>query len=239
MKKIATYEELKAGWDRAASINANAAIHPAGNQSPEAYAQSGIDDVNKLIDAIKSVNYWGSPKDIVTLRDAAIIDYGCGNGRLAIPLTKIFADVFAVDMSYAMLQQMPHIDNLYPVLAIDSSFETPFKANMAVSISVFIHNTYENGKKIMQQIANNLLPGGFAFLQIPLYGVPKEPTDWTDVGVWTESQLREAAKQAGMECIKLHANEGAFSFEAVGVAHSEFQILRKIIEEEEHNNLEV
>lgn len=236
MKKIATYEELKAGWDKAANVNPNAAIHPAGHQSPEAYAQSGIDDLNKLLAAIKTTNYWGESKSLMPVSTARIIDYGCGNGRLAIPLTDVFEDVIAVDMSYAMLQQLPRKTNLWPSLSVNCAFETPFRADMAVSISVFIHNTYENGKKIMQEIANNLIPGGYAFLQIPVYHESKEPTDWTDVGVWTESQLHEAANLAGFKCIRVYVNAGAFSFENVGPAHSELQILRKINNEE--NNVE-
>jgi SAM-dependent methyltransferase len=218
------YQKLKAGWDKAASKNPNGAIHPAGNESELAYLDSGVDDLDKLIQAMEA-------EDITTddRKHLTIIDYGCGNGRLTVPLSDVFKKVYAVDISYGMLQQLPKMDCIIPVLVNENVFIVPGnRAELAVSISVFIHNTYDDGMKILQQLGMNMLEGGLLFLQIPVYDERKEPSDWTDVGVWTEQDLVFAANMAGMEVRKVFTNPGIFSYESVGPNHAAFQVLQKI-----------
>lgn len=222
------YQELKRGWDKAAITNANAAIHPAGAHSKEAYQESAYADIRRLKEAIDLTSLYSNPYG--PWPPLTIIDFGCGNGRMSVPLSEVFTHVYAVDMSYSMLQQIPATAaNITRVLSVDNEFTLPDNtlADIAVSVSVFIHNTYAMGKQIMQQIAANLKPGGYAFLQIPIYSAPKEPSNWTDVGVWNTAMLQEAANESGLEVHSICANEGYFSFEKVGRLHNEYQILRK------------
>lgn len=218
------YQKLKDGWDKAANTNPNGAIHPAGNSSQEDYKASGIADVNKLLTVMQTQGI--GPEHLTKL---AIIDYGCGNGRMTNILATLFNTVYAVDVSYGMLQQLLQHQNVYPILVNENVFIVPGEpADVAVSVSVFIHNTYQDGKQILKEISDNLALGGHAFLQIPIYDELREPSDWTDVGVWTEIDLYNAATEADMEVVQCFSNPGVFSFDTVGPNHAQFQILRKV-----------
>lgn len=218
------FEQLKKGWDDAANnSNVNAAIHPAGNQSHRAYYDSGVADVNTFLTAAQEIGI-----DSVELSVATLLEFGCGNGRMTMPLSQVFDKVYAVDISYAMLQQLPKKESILPVLSrSDSPLLLPELADIAVSLSVFIHNTKADGLKDLINIAANLKEGAYAFLQIPIYEQSREPTSWTDVGVWTTAQLITGAGVAGFEVILLNDNPGIFSFSNIGANHAKYQVLRK------------
>lgn len=222
---MTSYEQTKAGWDNAAkSENANGAIHPAGNHGEQNYKDSGENDAEHLIYQLSNYGIW----DILT--DKSIIDIGCGNGRVIKGLLSYhFKAIYAVDFSYAMLQQLPRDTNIVPVLSIDNWFGLPELADFAFSISVFIHNTYESGIKLMQAISDNIKPGGLALLQIPVYEQPRQPESWTGVGVWTAEGLEHAAKVTGFNILEMQTNRGAFDYvKNIGPNHHKFQILQKI-----------
>lgn len=220
-----TYEQVKSGWDQAAAgENVNAAIHPSGLGELIDYVESGVGAAQQVIDDIKQY------ADADSLAESSIIEYGCGNGRIAIPLSRNFKRLYAVDCSYSMLQKLPRDTDseIIPVLANDNWFGLADPADYAYSINVFIHNTYESGMQIMKAISDNLKPVGLALLQIPIYDVAKEPENWTDVGVWTSQQFRTATELSGFEIVQMHDNPGSFSFEKIGKNHHCLQVLRKL-----------
>lgn len=218
------YEETKRGWDKAAATNPNAAIHPAGLNGPAEYETSGAYDASRIVNLLGDLNI-----DAASIVDGSIIDFGSGNGRVSVSLARMyFRKVYAVDFSYAMLQQIPKSDNIQPVLSVDNWFGLYEPADYAFSISVFIHNTYESGVKMMKSISENLKVGGIALLQIPIYSVAKEPANWTDVGCWTMEQFFSACKESGFDIVEMHTNPGAFSFSKIGPNHHKFQVLKKI-----------
>lgn len=217
------YEETKRGWDKAAATNPNAAIHPAGLNGIPEYEKSGGYDAQQIVRVLRELNVGGKE-----IGNGSIIDYGSGNGRVSLPLCAFFERVYAVDFSYAMLQQIPKSPNIQPVLSVDNWFGLSEPADFAFSISVFIHNTYHSGVKMMQSISENMKVGGIALLQIPLYDFAKNPTSWTDVGVWTGEHLSEAAGWSGFEVIEAHWSPGEFSFSNIGPNHHKFQVLKKI-----------
>lgn len=224
-----TYDQVKAGWDQAAASNPNSAIHPSGSKSGSLYKDSGYHDAINIVKILPDFLIEEDEHGIEVTSDpnTTIIDFGCGNGRVSIPLSD-WAKVIAVDFSYSMLQQLPKEANIHPVLAVDNWFGLSNPADYAFSLSVFIHNTYESGIQIMKAISENLKPGGLALLQIPIYDVAKEPENWTDVGVWTSQQFRTATELAGFEIVQMYDNPGAFSFERIGANHHCLQILKKI-----------
>jgi len=229
---MTSYEQTKAGWDNAAkSENANAAIHPAGLKGEVQYKATGEGNAMEIINCIhrmgtlQELQYFSKNP----LNKSTIIDIGCGNGRVTIPLTSHFNHIYGVDFSYAMLQQLPRDTNIFPVLSVDNWFGLPESADYAFSISVFIHNTYESGVKLMQSISDNLKPGGLALLQIPVYEHARKPESWTGVGVWTSDALEHAAKVTGFEIIEMHTNRGHFDYvKNIGPNHHKFQILKKL-----------
>jgi len=159
-------------------------------------------NISGALDAERVMKYVGD-NDIV-------MDYGCGNGRVLqyIPNEKVGIDVASYD------EWVIHPDK----------FEG--KVDLIYSISVFIHNTQETGANILKWMKSHLNPGGRLLVQIPIYDKHKDPLNWTDVGVWTEKQFREAVESAGLEIVEMHTNPGEFSFEQIGDNHGKFQVLK-------------
>ncbi len=219
-----SYQKLKDGWDNAAANNANAAIHPSGAISANVYDASGQNDVLNLLNAM--YQYDISAEDLTS---KILIEYGCGNGRMTNHLIKHFNLVYAVDMSYGMLQQLEKKDRIVPILSNENAFLVPGdQADFAVSLSVFIHNSFEQGQIILAHLAENLKTGALAFLQIPVYDESRQPNGWTDVGVWTEKQLYDAAQTAGFHVAAIWTNPGKFDYNKIGPNHSKYQVLEKL-----------
>lgn len=194
---IADQETLR-GWSAAsASGQINAAIHPAGGQSLEAYIESGKQDAQKVIAYLK-------PEDTV-------LDYGCGNGRIMafIPNKVIGVDIVKHE----------------PWVITPDEFQGT--VDVIFSLSVFIHNTQATGANILKWMYKHLNKGGKALVQIPIYDKHRDPGGWIDVGVWTEEQLRKAASDAGFKVVEVYTNPGEFSYSAVGKNHGKFQVLEK------------
>lgn len=217
-----TYSEVKAGWDRAAVTNPNPAIHPAGATSNTAYKESGEMDSQEILATLKRFG------DINFTDGASIIDFGCGNGRVTVPLSYQFNKVYAVDFSYIMLQQLPRWENIVPVLAVDNWFGLAELADCAFSISVFIHNTYESGVQIMKAISDNLKQGGLALQQIPIYEEATTGAHWSDVTTWTMDQLTSACEVTGFDMVDIKTSQGKFSHDSIGSNHHFLQVLKKL-----------
>lgn len=219
-----TYAEVKAGWDRAAATAPNEAIHPQGQQGINEYKESGRTDARELLGLL--VHYTNLDRDEI-LR-SMIIDYGCGNGRVTVPLAKEVAHICAVDFSYSMLQQLPRDTNITPVLSVDNWFGLSHPADYAFSISVFIHNSYASGVQMMKSISDNLKPGGIALLQIPIYGKATTGKHWSDVTTWTWPQFIDACNKTGFNPIDCGINRGQFSHDNIGPNHHFLQVLKKV-----------
>lgn len=148
----------------------------------------------------KRVLEYVKPTDLV-------MDYGCGNGRVM----QFIPQSIGIDaVRYADWVLKPE--------------EFNGKVDVIYSISVFIHNSYESGCEVIKWMKEHINPSGLMLLQIPIYDEPKNPLNWTDVGVWTEDMFRKAVE--GLEIVELHTNPGSFSFETIGSNHHKFQILK-------------
>ncbi|MCW3466513.1 class I SAM-dependent methyltransferase [Chitinophaga nivalis] len=216
-----TYSEVKAGWDRAAATDPNPAIHPAGAHGNIAYNESGEKDSQYIIATLLRYGF-------VDLSNDSIIDFGSGNGRVTKPISHQFKKVYAVDFSYSMLQQLPQEGNIVPVLAVDNWFGLSELVDYAFSISVFIHNNFDSGVKVMKSISDNLKSGGLALLQIPIYDQNTIGQHWTDVSTWTIDQLTSACEFAGFEMVEVVTNPGTFAYDKIGPNHHCLQVLRKL-----------
>lgn len=187
--------ETLRGWTEASrKETVNAHIHPAGDKL-EAYLESGRRDAKEVLKWVKDTDY--------------VMDYGCGNGRVLqfIPNKRIGIDA---------------VKGMADFVKTPEEFHE--KVDVIYSISVFIHNTYETGVNVIKWMKEHINPGGLMLLQIPIYDQAKNPLNWTDVGVWTESMFRDAVE--GLEIVEMHKNKGSFSFESIGDNHGKFQILK-------------
>lgn len=218
-----SYNETIQKWNQQATNIAS--IHPAGLDSEAAFMDSGYEDAKIINDTVKRLGL--DPGSL------SILDYGCGVGRVAIPLTSLFAKVLAVDSSEEMIFELDKKnsqlhENLDYTFPGDPFYESDEKFDIAVSISVFIHHTYEDGVKMLKEVASMVKEGGMLLLQIPVYDVGNPPDSWTGVGVWSREQFRDTVKEAGLWIVELWSSPGAFSYGQVGVNHHKLQILQKL-----------
>lgn len=206
-----------AAWDEVAHLkDAQAAIHPLG-ADPDAYEASGIVTAEALLEAFGSLPGW------------PLIDFGAGDGRVAIPLAGMTQrPIVAVDSSPAMLARLAErkgeVPNLFPMLA-DGTWPLPIRAAGIYAIAVLIHHKHCDGAQIILNLAASLIPGGRMILDLPLYDEPREPVDWTDVGVWTLAEIEDVATAAGLRIDSAVVNLGCFSWEAEH--HHEWVVLTK------------
>ena len=209
-------KETIAKWDVAGSGPLRELhISPTGNTP--AYRVLGEEHAREVLRHVKS-----------PLRKT-ILDFGCGDGRVTIPLAKRFKHVVAVDGSSTMLKAMPVVENITQVLYTGDGIDIGYsKVDVVYSTSVFIHNTYQDGCKILMDLSAVTVQGGLLLMHIPLYDEARAPENWTDVGVWTLNMLCNAADQAGLRLESWLTNQGAFSFNQVGPNHGALQVLRKI-----------
>ena len=100
-----------------------------------------------------------------------ILDFGCGTGRLSIPLTQIGHKVFSVDICQGMLEVLHEKAgqlnlNITTALSLDDVHEHEFD----LVLSVFTVNNYITDsaelEKTFRSIFNLLKPGGLFFFYL-------------------------------------------------------------------------
>jgi hypothetical protein len=101
------------------------------------------------------------------------------------------------------------------------------KVEMAFTISVFVHQRFEDGIVIMKDIANVLWRDSIFLMDVPLYDRPRVAQSWTDVAVWTPGMLEEAADESGFDIESMKANKGPFAYNRIGPNHGQFHVLRR------------
>ena len=141
---------------------------------------------------------------------AFVIDFGCGYGRLSIPLAQAGYNVLAVDASQAMLDGLT-------ARAADSGVEVGTlrsdgsdlgiivdhvvgeRAAVVIARAVLIHHDYAGVARLAIALAGVLRPGGTLIADWPVADHPRERTTWTDVTTWGRRQRDEVAARAGLE----------------------------------------
>lgn len=99
------------------------------------------------------------------------LDFGCGAGRVAVPLAKEASEVIGLDIAKGMLSEarknseLLGLSNLKVGLSDDSLSEAPGTFNFIHSIYVFQHISFPRGKAIVRQMLNQLDEGGILSLQ--------------------------------------------------------------------------
>lgn len=147
-----------------------------------------------------------------------VIDFGCGYGRLSIPLERKGYTVLAVDASQAMLDGLAeraaaagvdvgHVRSDGSDLAdiVDDIINE--KAAVVISRAVLIHHDYAGVERLVGQLASVLRPGGHLIADWPIAEHPRERTNWTDVTTWDGCERHRVAALAGLEPVATLAVE--------------------------------
>lgn len=99
------------------------------------------------------------------------VDYGCGTGRLAIPLARRCSKVLGIDISPTMLQETMRnaaTEGLDNIRALEPASALPSLANVDLvhSFIVMQHIPPRAGLKIIKTLVSSLSPGGCIALHV-------------------------------------------------------------------------
>lgn len=105
-------------------------------------------------------------------RPRTTVDFGCGVGRLAIPLARGSDEVIAVDVSPSMLHEVERncrqcgVTNLSAVLSDDSLTKVPGRVDFFHSYLVLQHIPASRGMRLIRRMAGRISEGGYVGFQV-------------------------------------------------------------------------
>lgn len=174
------------------------AIHPLQKDAQDEYWRSGWFQAEQ---AAAHIPAGGS-----------VVDFGCGDGRVAIPLAHMGFQVFAVDASTQMLSRLAenvekdtrdfNRDDLILMESDGTGLALSLRRQVdaVVCRAVLIHHSVADGFKLVESFAQVIKPGGVLVADWPT-GRRHERRDWIDVTVWDANERLEAAKTLGLELV--------------------------------------
>jgi 2-polyprenyl-3-methyl-5-hydroxy-6-metoxy-1,4-benzoquinol methylase len=189
-------DDVIRAWDKADPT----AIHPLRNVSEDAYWDSGRGQADMLATVIPT--------------GAKVLDFGCGDGRVAIPMAGLGYEVTAVDASQRMLDRMTNatadIANAHPDLALGITTVQATADGIAghlgrrrmdavYSLAVLIHHSYADCLHIIGKLRAATKLGGLLILDWPASDQPTEADSWIGVTTWSTQQQADACAAIGLE----------------------------------------
>lgn len=98
------------------------------------------------------------------------LDFGCGVGRLTLPLADRFEAVTGLDVAPAMLEEARFNaagrSNIDFVLSDDRLANAPGRYDLVISLMVLQHIPVERGMRILAMLLDRVMPGGVASLHV-------------------------------------------------------------------------
>lgn len=172
-------------------------IHPLRNVSEDDYWES---DRSQALQASQWIPEGGY-----------VLDFGCGDGRLSIPLAQMGYEVAAMDTNEESLRRLwdrykellPLNRNLAPLLSdgltLTKEWYKPF-FDAIVCRAVLIHHSHKDVELLIRQFTAVLKPGGVLIADWPL-GPHHERRDWIDVTTWHLDERQKVADANGLSLI--------------------------------------
>lgn len=191
------FQDVITAWQKDGE-NGGHGIHPLPVDSAEWWALGEAQAAQ--------VDDYAEPGDLV-------IDFGCGYGRLSIPLERAGYTVLAVDASQAMLDGLAeraaragvdvgHVRSDGSDLPDLVDYIINEKAAVVIARAVLIHHDYAGVERLVGQLASVLRPGGHLIADWPVAAHPRERTNWTDVTTWYATHRHNVALEAGLELVE-------------------------------------
>lgn len=171
-----------AAWDSAGPGHA----HPSRGVSEHAYRESGTEQAALIAQDLPP--------------GAHVLDFGAGDGRVAVPLARLGYRVTAADSSPRMLAALTDAEPAIPTVLTDGlDGRLPRRAyGAAVCLAVLIHHGYAAGRRIIEALTAAVKPGGLLILDWPASDDPAEGQVWTDVTTWHPDQQAALAAECGL-----------------------------------------
>lgn len=142
-----------------------------GRISYEEAVGTGYKHIGSLAGRIKS-------RTGVSLESRRALDFGCGWGRLALPLAERCEYVYGVDVSPSVLREAErnasekNASNVEWLL-VDRLAELRGRYDLVLSVLVFQHIPVEEGERLFATLVQGLRPGGVGLIDLVLR--PGEP----------------------------------------------------------------
>lgn len=168
------------------AINSDATWKKLGSDNPywgvltnEKFEKSRITDEDKLVFFESGEKYVQEiEKDITSffgakgLQGESVLDFGCGVGRLLIPLAKRYSKSYGCDISASVLNeceknlQQSGIDNFELFNASSGLNKLPTGISFIHSFIVFQHIPQKRGMEIFKELIQHLADGGIGALHL-------------------------------------------------------------------------
>ncbi len=136
-----------------------------GSEDREAFFDSGRAHVNMVLRSMDDLAGEGSPR-------GAVLDFGCGVGRLVIPFASEFESVVGVDVSAPMLEEARRNCRDAGVSNVRLLGTSEFMAgdlggfDLVHSVLVFQHIRPVDGERLLAGLASRVAPGGVLTIQL-------------------------------------------------------------------------
>lgn len=185
------FDDVVNAWDHADPSD----IHPLRNVNEDEYWASGVAQAE---DAAIWIPEGGT-----------VMDFGCGDGRLTLPLALFGFKVIAADASEAMLHRVRQNVRHRASNDLDITYlrtdgvdlqEGPESCDVIVARAVLIHHSHDDAERIVQKMVTVLKPGGYLIADWPV-GVDRERSDWIDVTTWAEGRRLRVGTELGLELV--------------------------------------
>jgi 2-polyprenyl-3-methyl-5-hydroxy-6-metoxy-1,4-benzoquinol methylase len=172
-------------WDQADPQ----AIHPLRRVSEDAYWESGQQQADMLARVIPA--------------SVKVMDFGCGDGRVAIPMAGLGYEVTAVDSSQRMLGRLtdraPDVTTVHAAADGVAAHLGRRRMDAVYSLAVLIHHGYDDCLDIITRLRAATKLGGTLVLDWPVSDQPSEAGHWIGVTTWSTQQQTEACARIGLE----------------------------------------
>lgn len=147
-------EDVISAWDQADPD----AIHPTRSVSEEAYWASGEAQANLLATVIPA--------------GSKVLDFGCGDGRVAIPMADLGYEVTAADASQRMLDRLaeraPALTTVQAAADGIAAHLGRRRMDAVYSLAVLIHHSYDDCLAIVGKLRAATKLGGILVLDWPV-----------------------------------------------------------------------
>lgn len=181
-----TAANVIAAWDRPAARDA---IHPTRAVSEDAYWASGEAQADLLATVLPA--------------GAKVLDFGCGDGRVALPMHARGYQITAADSSPTMLAALTQRAPDITTVQADADGIAPHlgrrKMDAVYALAVLIHHSYDDDLHIISRLRAATRLGGLLVLDWPTSDRPTEAGSWIGVTTWPRDIQDDACNRLGLE----------------------------------------
>lgn len=181
------------------------AIHPTAND-PAALLASGKERVREIS---------------VSLSGQKVLDFGCGIGRVGIPLQDVAAHVTLYDpnpwfVARAVELGARHVTSTLPRETFDVVF-----CDLLV-----MHHDWHAGQDMLATLC--ALTDRHLVVHLPIYEKPTNHGGWTDVTTWSPAMVEDVLTRHGLQIVSMPApNPGRYDPASPGPRHFDLTTARR------------